>query len=94
MPKVAGSKKEGALPAETEQLAQLSSPAPSAAPQASIRPKELSSSSQQSRFHVADTAASNQLIDIKAVNVSVGPRDLLQDAHVQLQAGMTVPHPS
>ena len=57
-------------------------------PQASIKPKHLSASSQQNRFHVADTASSNQLIDIKGVNLSIGHKDLLQDTHVQLQAGV------
>lgn len=59
-----------------------------AGPQASKQPQDLSASSQQSRFHIADTAASHQLVDIKGVNLSIGQRDLLQDAHIQLQAGM------
>lgn len=92
MAKRAHGKKAGALAASAEQTDNLQ-PADSwhkrpSTSQASIKPKGLSAFSQQSRFHVADTAASNQLIDIKGVNLSVGHRDLLQDAHVQLQAGV------
>lgn len=88
-------KKSGAVVASAQEQDALqprhSWQASAGTPQASIKPKDLSASSQQNRFHVADTAARNQLIDIKGVNLSIGHKDLLQETHVQLQAGVCAP---
>lgn len=51
-------------------------------------PAGFQGSTQPSRFHVADSAATSSDLDLHAVSLSIGGRDLLVEAHLQLFQGM------
>ncbi|TEB19224.1 P-loop containing nucleoside triphosphate hydrolase protein [Coprinellus micaceus] len=76
----AGSKKSSATPSSTT----------SADPTARLTIEEplITAYSQQSRFHRETFDANTTDIDIKGVNISVGQKDILVDAHLRFKAGV------
>lgn len=49
---------------------------------------EITAYSQQSRFHRETFDANNTDIDIKDVNISIGDKEILCDAHLRLKEGV------
>lgn len=50
-------------------------------------PPNFSATSQTTRFHTTNTVAVSKLIDIADISMSIGQKDLLAGAHLQLTAG-------
>jgi ABC-type molybdenum transport system ATPase subunit/photorepair protein PhrA len=48
----------------------------------------IKATSQESRFHTESISTSSKEIDLKDVNLFVGARQLLQDAHLRLKEGI------
>jgi ATP-binding cassette subfamily F protein 3 len=48
----------------------------------------IKATSQESRFHTESITTSSKEIDLKDVNLFVGERQLLQDAHLRLKEGI------